>query len=74
MGIVSVIAATLHLFSADCTVFSLFAGLPMRDLAKITLRYMKALFVIDDNICLEYTILFSHFLVLFCLRHVQQET
>lgn len=52
MGIVSVIAAALHLFSADCIVFSLFAGLPMRDLAKITLRYMKALFVIDDNICL----------------------
>ena len=68
------IAAVLHLFSADCIVFSLFAGLPMRDFAKITLKYMKALFVIDDNICLEYTIPFSHFLVLCCLRHVQQET
>lgn len=43
MGIVSVIGAVFHLFSADCIVFNLFAGLPMRDLAKITLRYMKAL-------------------------------
>lgn len=46
----------------------------MRDLAKISLRYKKALFVIDDKICLKYTILFSHFLVLCCLRDVQQET
>lgn len=35
---------------------------------------MKALFVIDDNICFEYVILFSHFLVLCCLSNVQKKT
>ena len=42
MGIISAMAAVFHLFRADFIVFSLFAGLPMRDLAKISLRYTKA--------------------------------
>lgn len=36
-------------------------GLAFRELANVTLGYVKAVFVVDDSVCLEYVIIFSLF-------------
>lgn len=53
------IAASFLLFSASHILFHLCAGLALWELADVTLGDVKAIFVIDDNICLEYVIIFS---------------
>lgn len=56
------IAASFHVFSASHILSHLCAGLALWELANVTLGIVKAIFVIDDNIRLEYVIVFSLFL------------
>lgn len=54
-------SARFHLLSAYHMFSHLLLGLVLGELANVTLGYVKAIFVMDDNICLEYVIIFSLF-------------